>query len=69
MDAHSCPKCNETLDDGRISLTGSDYIAYISNKQTGMIRTATAITQARACSNCGYMEMYLDPKDLKSKIS
>ena len=69
MDTHSCPKCNEPLDEGRISLTGSDYLAYLSNKQTGMIRTATTIKQARACANCGYVEMYLDPKELQGKIA
>ena len=69
MESHACPKCNESLDEGRISLTGSDYIAYVSNKQTGMIRTATTIKQARACPNCGYVEMYLDPKELKSRIA
>ena len=69
MDTHPCPKCNEALDEGRLSLTGSDYIAYVSNKQTGMIRKATTITQARACPNCGYVEMYLDPKELKSRIA
>ena len=69
MDAHPCPKCNETLDEGRVSLTGSDYLAYLSNKQTGMLRTATMITQARACTNCGYVEFFLDPKELKSRIS
>ena len=69
MDTHPCPKCNETMDEGRLSLTGSDYLAYLSNKQTGMIRKATMIQQARACLNCGYVEMYLDPKELKSRIS
>jgi predicted nucleic-acid-binding Zn-ribbon protein len=69
MDTHPCPKCNEALDEGRISMTGSDYLAYLSNKQTGMIRTATNITKARACPNCGYVEFYLDPKELKSRLS
>ena len=69
MESHVCPKCNESLDEGKLSLTGSDYLAYLSNKQTGMIRQATTITQARACPNCGYVEMYLDPKELNSRIS
>ena len=68
METHHCPKCNEEMDEGRISLTGSDYLAYLSNKQTGMIRTATTITQARVCSNCGYVELYLDARELKKKI-
>jgi len=67
METHLCPKCTEPLDEGRLMMSGSDYIAYISNKQTGMIRTGTNVTQSRACSNCGYVEMYLDPKELKSR--
>lgn len=67
METHPCPKCNETMDEG--SLTASDQIGYVSKKQTGMLRTVTKISRARACLNCGYVEMYLDPKELKSRIS
>ena len=69
MDTHPCPKCNGTMDEGRMSLTGSGYAGYVSNKQTGMLRAVTKINLARACPNCGYVEMYLDPKELKQKIS
>jgi len=57
------------MDEGRLSVTGSDYIGYVSDKQTGMLRTVTTAKRARACPNCGYMEMYLDPKELKPRIS
>jgi hypothetical protein len=67
MEIHPCPKCNELMDEG--SLTTSDQPGYVSRKQTGMLRTVTKISQARACLNCGYVEMYLDPKELKSRIS
>jgi predicted RNA-binding Zn-ribbon protein involved in translation (DUF1610 family) len=67
METHPCPKCNGTMDEGSISV--SDQIGYVSRKQTGMLRTVTKINQARACPNCGYVEMYLDPKELKQKIS
>jgi len=69
METHHCPKCNEEMDEGRLSVTGSDYIGYVSDKQTGMLRTVTTAKRARACPNCGYMEMYLDPQELKSRIS
>jgi len=69
MDLYSCSKWNEALDEGRVSLTGSDYNAYVSNKQTDMIRTGITITQARACPNYGYVEFYLDPKELKQRFS
>lgn len=69
METHPCPKCNESMDVGLLSRSGSSYVGYISNKQTGMLKTVTPITQAHACPNCGYVDMYLDPKELKSRIS
>lgn len=67
MQAHPCPKCSHPMDEGLLS--ASDPIGYVSKKQTGMLRTVTQIRQARACPNCGYVEMYLDPKELTSRIS
>ncbi|PWB70197.1 MAG: hypothetical protein C3F07_17500 [Anaerolineales bacterium] len=67
MEAHPCPKCNQPMDEGL--LTTSDQPGYVSKRQTGMLRTVTKISLARACPNCGYVEMYLDPKELKSRIS
>ena len=66
MQEHPCPKCNHPMDEGAVST--SDQIGYVSKKQTGMLRTVTKIRQAFACPNCGYVEMYLDPKDLKKNI-
>jgi predicted nucleic-acid-binding Zn-ribbon protein len=54
------------MDEGAVS--ASDRIGYVSKKQTGVLRTVTQIRQARACPNCGYVEMYLDPKELKKNI-
>jgi predicted nucleic-acid-binding Zn-ribbon protein len=55
------------MDEGSIS--ASNQIGYVSQKQTGVFRTVTQIRQGRACLNCGYVEMYLDPKELKQKIT
>ena len=68
MEAHNCPRCNEPMDAGRISLSGS-ALGYVSEKQSGMIRRATTLKQAHACLNCGFVELYLDPKELKQNIS
>jgi predicted nucleic-acid-binding Zn-ribbon protein len=68
MVEYRCPRCNEPMDEGHISLSGSPA-GYVSKKQTGMIRRATAIKLARACMNCGYVELYLDPNELKKNIS
>ncbi len=67
MEAHPCPKCNEFMDEGLLST--SEQPGYVSQRQTGMLRTVTKISRARACPNCGYVEMYLDPKELRQRIT
>jgi hypothetical protein len=67
MEEYRCPRCNEPMDEGRLSFSGSPA-GYVSNKQTGMLRRTTPIQLARACLNCGYMELYLDPRQLKQNI-
>ena len=69
METHPCPKCNETMDEGWVNPTGNGFIGYVSQKQTGMLKTVTKINRARACPNCGYVELYLDPKELKHRLS
>ncbi len=66
MTTTNCPKCNGEMDEGRAS--AGDEIRYVSNRQTGMLRTATLVRRARVCLTCGYVELYLDPVELKKKI-
>ena len=68
MEEYRCSRCNEVMDEGYISFSDS-AAGYVSNKQTGMIRKQAAIKSARACPNCGYVEMYVNPDDLKKNIS
>jgi predicted nucleic-acid-binding Zn-ribbon protein len=68
MEQEICPKCDHALDQGRLVQSGSDFLGYVSDKQTGMLRRATNITSARACTNCGYTELYLDPEELKKHL-
>ena len=68
METHICPKCTGTMDEGYVSWAGSSATGYVSKKQTGMLRSVTKISPARACTDCGYVEMYLDPKELRKKI-
>lgn len=68
MEEYRCPRCNEPMDEGHVSFSGS-AAGYVSGKQTGMVRRATRIQQARACPNYGYVEMYLDPGELEKNIS
>ncbi|OQY88051.1 MAG: hypothetical protein B6D38_10830 [Anaerolineae bacterium UTCFX1] len=69
MEAAPCPKCKTPVDKDRMSWTGNNSAGYASNKQTGMLRVVTKISQARACPNCGFVEMYLDPNELKLRLS
>jgi hypothetical protein len=55
------------MDEGRVSPSGSGMLGYVSDKQTGMLRQVTPISRGRACQNCGYVELYLDPEELKKK--
>jgi hypothetical protein len=68
MEEYRCPRCNETMDEGHVSFSGS-AAGYVSSKQTGMIRKPATIKRARACPSCGYVELYLDPNELKKNIS
>jgi predicted nucleic-acid-binding Zn-ribbon protein len=68
MEDYRCPRCNEPMDEGHLSLSGATA-GYVSKKQTGMLRKVAEIHKARACPNCGYVEMYLDPNELKKNIS
>ena len=68
MEEYHCPRCNEPMDEGHVSFSSS-AAGYVSKKQTGMVRRAAAIKGARACPSCGYVELYLDPNELKKNIS
>ena len=68
MEEHNCPRCTEPMDEGRVSFSGSPP-GYVSNRQTVMVRRAATIKAARACPNCGYLELYIDPNELKKNIA
>lgn len=68
MESHPCPKCKHELDEGHISVTGNELVGYVSNQQTGTLRQMTKLQSARACPNCGYVEVYLDPAELKKRL-
>jgi ribosomal protein S27AE len=68
MDKTVCPKCGHAMDDGRLSSGHDSPVGYVSDKQTGMLRHATALSRTRACTECGYVELYLDPQQLKKRI-
>lgn len=68
MEKLACPKCKHEMDEGNLSSGADRSFGYVSNKQTGMLRQVTLIQGARACPNCGYTELFLNPGDLKKRI-
>jgi predicted nucleic-acid-binding Zn-ribbon protein len=68
METHPCPKCNEPMDEGYVSVTGSGFYGYVSRKQTGMLKSVTKINMAHVCLSCGYVDLYLGPNELKKKL-
>ena len=66
MTSMPCPKCNAPMDEGRAS--AGDDLYYVSDRQSGILRSATPIRRARACPACGYVELYLEAAELKKKI-
>lgn len=70
MEISRCLKCNEPMDEGHLLPTnGSPALSYVSQKQKGIFRVATKVDRAHACPNCGYVELYLDPKELKQRLT
>jgi predicted nucleic-acid-binding Zn-ribbon protein len=62
-----CPKCAGEMDEGTIST--SEGVKYISNRQTGVFKVVTPVHRARVCLTCGYVELYLDVEALKKKLA
>ena len=61
-----CPKCSGPFDDGGASCS-KGYFIYKSDRQDA--RTATTpIGKARACLQCGYVELFLDSAKLQENL-
>ncbi|GAB4443669.1 MAG: hypothetical protein Fur0044_39950 [Anaerolineae bacterium] len=66
MENQACLKCGGEMDEGTVSV--SEGVKYISNRQTSMLKVVTPARRARVCLACGYMELYLDAAELRKKI-
>ena len=66
MDSTLCPKCGGRLDEGRASAT-SGSLVYRSDRQPSSAKT-TNVHAARACLDCGYVELYLPAEELRAKV-
>ncbi len=66
-DAPRCPKCSGPMDRGRVCLIGGQLLAYEPSSAplhgSGYPRTALA------CLDCGYLELYVDPDEVRAAIA
>jgi len=60
MIATRCVKCGGELDVGRLE----SGLVYKSETQ-GFFSSGYRINHARACKQCGYIELYINPEKLK----
>ena len=65
--SQGCPKCGGKMDEGRVPKGLSALSGYESNSQK-YFSFALHFQKARACLDCGYVELYLDPSKLRSKL-
>ena len=63
-----CPKCKGEMISGRIPSPLKYLFGFKSDDQKHF-SFETNIQRASACTDCGYVELYLDPKEIKSKRS
>ena len=62
-----CPKCEGEMDDGRIPFPLKYLFGYKSLNQE-YPSFELNVEKAKACLKCGYIELYLDPDKLNSKL-
>jgi len=66
MEKRKCLRCQHEMDEGDIFVSDPIAFAYVSaspKAERGM-----RIEKGRACTNCGYLELYLDVETLKKRL-
>jgi len=61
-----CPKCSGKMDEGRVPVPLKFLFGYKSTEQKHFSFECN-IQKAKACLDCGYLELFVDPEELKSK--
>ena len=63
----ACPKCRGQMDEGKIPVPLKYLLGYKSNERKHFSFESN-IQKARVCLDCGYLEFFLNPKEVKSKM-
>ncbi len=66
-DGPRCPKCSGRMDRGRVCLIGGQLLAYAPS--IAPLHTSAYPRSALACLDCGYLEMYVDPSEVRAAIA
>ncbi len=64
----ACPKCGGQMDQGRMQ----GLLQYVSDNAEARFWSMgpeVRVSRANVCLVCGYMELYLDPEALRSKVA
>ena len=64
--ADACPKCGGEMIAGRVPSPQKWLLGFKSDEQK-RFSFESNIQRASACTACGYVELYLDPEELKAK--
>lgn len=62
----ACAKCGAEMVDGRIPSPLKYLFGFKADDQKHF-SLETNIQKARACSGCGYVELFLDPQELEAR--
>ncbi len=62
-----CPKCSGEMDVGRMPIPHKYLFGYKSERQKHFAFEDN-VQKAKACLNCGYLELYIDPEEVKERL-
>ncbi len=65
--SNQCPKCGGSMDEGRVP-KGLNLLSGYKSSSQKHFSFEINFEKARACLECGYVELYLDPEKLKKKL-
>jgi hypothetical protein len=66
MSDYQCPKCGGPMEPGGASCS-KGYFLFKAESQ-GIRDRTTPIGKARACLQCGHVELFLDPGQLRQNL-
>jgi predicted nucleic-acid-binding Zn-ribbon protein len=65
-DAPRCPKCGGPMDRGRVCQIGGQNLEFVPSKA---LRGSAYPDSGNACLDCGFVEMYVNPQELRASLA